>query len=87
MSDELGYQVLESQEADFEKMTWTFGLQISHSVTGGHFCIIPVLPFTKAMAKLSYAEELLRGLVDKHEAMTDYERERIAKFFDPEPLG
>ena len=75
------YQVLESSEADFEKMTWTFALGVDQYVTGGHFAIVPVLAFTKAAARLSYAEELLRRA-----ANGDNIQESAEKFFDPEPL-
>ena len=87
--DSIGDQVLESVEADFDEMTWTFRLQSHNRVSGGHFVILPVLPYSKAMAKLAYAEQILRGLCDTETAHSIGAKniESIHKFFDPEPLG
>ena len=78
---DVAYQVLESVEADFDEMTWTFRIQDFHHVTGGHFAIVDNLPFTKALAKLSYAEQLLRKAADGQDI-----KEGAMSFFDPEPL-
>lgn len=78
---ELDYQQIESVEADFEKMTWTFQIQPHNRVTGGHFCVVETRAFTKAMAKLSYADQLLQELLEGKDI-----RQGAMKFFDPDPL-
>lgn len=81
-----GYQVLESVEADFGELTWTFRLQPTNRVAAGNFVVSPVHQFMLMQAKLTQAEGLLRWVRDKGEPLTLNDRERIAKFFDPEPL-
>ena len=86
VSEEMGYQVLESIEADFEEMTWTFSIGSGNQVAGGRYAVLPTDEFSKLTRKLAHAEGLLRPLVGSFNALTDEQRERIEKFFDPEPL-
>lgn len=81
-----GYQVLESVEADFGEMTWTFRLEPSNRVSGGQYAVLYVERFMKMNSKLERAEEILRSL-RKIKFLCDLDREMIDKFFDPEPLG
>lgn len=84
-AEKLGYQVLESVEADFGELTWTFRLESSHRVAAGHFAVVPVRPFMTMNGKLAHAEGLLRRyLAGERDATFE---EHVEKFFDPEPLG
>lgn len=78
------FQVLESVEADFDAMTWSFRLQGHHRVSGGHYGVVHVAVLVKVNSKLDHATRLLRHL---REVVTEpHEKEKIDSFFDPEPL-
>lgn len=79
-----GYQVLDSIEADFEKMTWTFQITPSNRVAAGEYVIIDVAPFMKLNERMERAEHLLRVLRDDR-GLDGCNKERIDSFFDPEP--
>lgn len=81
---ELGYQVLESTEADFDEMTWTFRLKVLDRVAAGHFAIVPVRPFMTMNDKLTHAQMLLRRYLAGERDATF--KEHVEKFFDPDPL-
>lgn len=78
------FQVLESLEADFENMKWSFAIQDRHSVGAGQYAIVPVVFIVKNNAKLDHAERLLRHL--REVVKEPHEVEKIDSFFDPEPL-
>lgn len=83
-----------SHGADFEADTWTFKMVgDKYEVSKGPYALIHNDDFDAMMhelndvtTRLRRAEELLRPLADSFNALTDNERERIAKFFDPKPL-
>jgi len=77
--------VLESIEADFDAMSWTFRLQPSNHVSAGNFAVLPVESYALMSRKLATAEGLLRQWLAGH--LDDQFRERVQSFFDPEPLG
>lgn len=81
-------QVLESLEADFEKMTWTFGLTGCTRVGCGQYAILWAETYQKQQSRLAWAERILRGLCDTETATTigGKNYEAIHAFFDPEPL-
>lgn len=78
-------QTLTSVEADFEEMTWKFQLGPSTEVYAGDCAIMPVENYTKLLAKIDHAERLLRSLRQLKD-LCDFDKERIDRFFDPEPL-
>lgn len=78
------WQVLESMEADFEKMTWTFSIGGHNEVSAGQYAVIPASEFRKQMDKLESAEKLLNSL-QSDPGMSEKNAERVARFFDPEP--
>lgn len=76
------WQILESHEADFENMTWTFGLHTGSHVTAGEFAVIPADEFRRSMDKLERAETLLRRVLN-HPVPVDL-AEIVQRYFDPE---
>lgn len=81
----LGYQVLESVEADFGELTWTFRLASNNRVAAGNFAVVPVDQFMTLNNKVRHAEGLLRRYLAGERDATF--KEHVEKFFDPEPLG
>jgi hypothetical protein len=79
------YQFLESREADFEKMTWTFGLDSNSEVGAGRYAIVLEDHFEKMTNKLDHATRLLRHL--RENVSEPHDQEKIDSFFDPEPLA
>lgn len=80
-----GFQVAESAEADFEKNTWTFNMSGNYRVSAGYFALVPIHDFSEIRAKLARAEGLLREGMYKPLDI-DAWRDRVAAFFDPDPL-
>ena len=78
------FQILESLEADFEKMTWTFGLGSNTEVGAGQYAILPSDAFMKMSARLANAEVLLRRFLAGESG--DKFKEHVEAHFDPEPL-
>ena len=78
-------QCLESVEADFGEMTWTFRLEPMNEVGAGQYAVVPWEDFAKMSTKLVHAEGLLKEWLN--EPIDDGFKERVAKHFDPEPLG
>jgi hypothetical protein len=83
--DRVHLQVLESAEADFEKMTWTFSIGHGNRVSGGHYAVLPTDEYSKITGRLAHAEGLLRQCLRGH--LDDKFKERVESFFDPEPLA
>jgi hypothetical protein len=81
----MAYQVLESIEADFDAMTWTFRIGGGNRVTAGHYAVMPTDEFMKMSGKLATAEGLLRQWLGGH--LDAAFKERVESLFDPEPLG
>jgi hypothetical protein len=79
------FQIMESVEADFDAMTWSFRLQPHSHVSGGQYAIAHIALVAKNNGKLDHAERLLRHL-HGHVELPDHEKEKIASFFDPEQL-
>jgi len=82
MSEKMGYQVLESIEADFDQMTWTFRLQPSNRVSAGNFALVPVEQFMQMNAKLQQAEHLLRDLREIG-PISPKHKDMVERYFDP----
>ena len=82
------FQVLESVEADFDKMTWSFSIQDRHHVAAGHYAIVDAGLMAKNNAKLAAAEGLLRSVIDTNTpvAVGSTLYEQLLRYFDPEPL-
>jgi hypothetical protein len=78
-------QCLESVEADFGEMTWTFRLEPMNEVGAGQYAVIPWEDFMKTSTKLAHAEGLLKQWLGGH--LDDGFKERVEKHFDPEPLA
>ena len=79
------YQVLESVECDFEKMTWTFSIGAGNRISAGHYAVMPTDRFMTLTGKLARAEGLLRQWLGGH--LDEKFKERVECYFDPEPLG
>jgi hypothetical protein len=79
-------EMLDSLEADFEKMTWTFGLGLNSEVGAGRYAIVPYGDYLKMTARLERAEQLLRSM-RQISSLCDYDKERVDSFFDPAPLA
>lgn len=87
MTDRKAFQVLESVEADFEAMTWTFRVPAYGEVGGGNYAILPVETFMDMSTKLAVAEGLLkRALAGEASLRVEY-KEAIESYFDPKPLA
>lgn len=86
-----GFQVGESAEADFERSTWTFNMSGNYRVSAGHFAILRTEAFMAMSTRLATAEHLLAEWRDGDcpkgldNGFKDW-RERLEKFFEPEPL-
>lgn len=80
-------QVLESAEADFEKMTWTFTLNGNSEVSAGNFAILPSEVFATMTRKLAHAEGLLKRVlgIEYSVGIGGNLHEAIESFFDPLP--
>lgn len=78
------WQMLESIEADFGELTWTFRLPSNGWVGAGNYAVIPHEAFANMSTKLAHAEALLRRYL--HNDGDLKLREHIESFFDPEPL-
>lgn len=78
------YQVLESIEADFSEMTWTFRLPSNGEVGAGNYAVLPVETFAKMSRQFARADGLLRQWLRGH--LDETFKERVECFFDPEPL-
>ncbi len=79
------FQILESREADFENLTWTFSITSNNEVGAGYYAVLPSPHFAKMSEKLAKAEGLLRQWLGGH--LDDGFKERVERYFDPEPLG
>ena len=82
--DSAAFQILESAEADFETMTWTFKLGANNHVGGGYFAVMPSNKFMDMSAKLANAEGLLKQILDGDQGGATW-RERAQRYFDPAP--
>lgn len=78
------FDVLESVEADFEQMTWTFRLNASTEVGAGQYAVLFAKDFMAISGKLATAEGLLRQWLKGH--LDDGFKERVERHFDPAPL-
>lgn len=78
-----GLRVLESVEADFEKMTWTFRLGINDRVAAGNYAVWPVESHVYATSRRQHAEGLLRRVLSDGLTINAQTKEAIEKFFDP----
>lgn len=79
------FQVLESVEADFENLTWTFRITSANEVYAGTVAVLPTETFMKMSTRLAVAEGLLRQWLRGH--LDDGFKERVEKHFDPEPIA
>lgn len=79
------WQILESREADFDEMTWTFCIGSGNEVGAGSYAVLPADEFRKSMDRLEHAERILRDLCDTENAETIGPKniEAIHRFFDP----
>ena len=84
MKSPADFQVLESVEADFEHLTWTFRITSSNEVYAGNVAVLPVEKFAKLSERLARADGLLRQFMSGH--LDEKFKERVECHFDPDPL-
>ncbi len=78
------FQVMESCEADFEKLTWSFTMRSNQHVAAGNYAIMPVETYAYLARKHANAESLLRTWLSGK--LDDCFKERVERHFDPKPL-
>jgi len=84
MTDGAAFQILESIEADFDGMTWTFQIGAGNRVGAGHYAVMPSEHFMDMSGKLARAEGLLRQFLNGD--LDAGFQERVQRYFDPKPL-
>jgi hypothetical protein len=82
--DRRAFQILESSEVDFEKMTWTFTITGSNEVGAGLYAVLPSETFMKMSNRLAHAEGLLQQWRGGH--LDEGFKKRVESHFDPEPF-
>ena len=82
------FQLLESCEADFGMMTWTFTITAGNEVGAGAYAVMPSETFMKMRKRLELATHLIRHICETQNESTMGARgyESCQAFFDPEPL-
>lgn len=83
------FQTLESAEADFEKMTWTFRIAANNRVGAGLYTVIPDDIAIRHARRLQCAESILRRICETETEATIGKSiiEAAHAFFDPDPIA
>lgn len=79
--------ILDSLEADFDKMTWTFGLGLNTEVGAGLYAILPSEVYRRQHERLERAEAILSRMceLETEETIGRANYEAVLRFFDPLP--